>query len=149
MNMAEPVDATPADLEREMMQLGERARQAAALLATAATDQKQSALRAMAARIRAMQTRLLVANKNDVERAQATGKPGSFIDRLTLTPDRIDAMAKGLEDVAILPDPVGAVMANSPSTRQPKRPRFGLSTLWLKQLKISIMSGMGDSLLSE
>ena len=112
MNMAEPVDATPADLEREMMQLGERARQAAALLAMAATDQKQSALRAMAARIRAMQTRLLVANKNDVERAQATGKPGSFIDRLTLTPDRIDAMAKGLEDVAILPDPVGAVMAN-------------------------------------
>ncbi len=112
MNMAEPVGPKSADLERDMVQLGERARDAAALLATAPTEKKQSALRAMATRIRASQAQLLEANANDVERAQGAGKPASFIDRLTLTPGRIEAMAKGLEDVATLPDPVGAVMAN-------------------------------------
>jgi len=112
MNMAEPASSTAADLERDMMQLGERARDAAAVLAAAPSDQKQSALRAMAVRIRTSQSRFLAANANDVERTQALGKPASFIDRLTLTPDRIEAMAKGLEDVATLPDPVGAVMAN-------------------------------------
>jgi len=111
MNLAEPISSASADLERDMMQLGERARDAAATLAVAPTDQKQSALRAMAARIRTSQSQLLAANAGDVGRAQASGRQASFIDRLTLTPDRIEAMAKGLEEVATLPDPVGAVMA--------------------------------------
>ncbi len=112
MNQAEPISSISADLERDMMQLGERARDAAATLAVAPTDQKQSALRAMAVRIRASQPQLLAANAGDVERARAAGKQASFIDRLTLTPDRIETMARGLEEVATLPDPVGAVMAS-------------------------------------
>jgi len=112
MNMAETIAAAAVELERDMQALGEDARDAAHLLATAATAKKQAALHAMAARIRATQTQLLEANAKDVARATSAGKPASFIDRLTLTADRIEAMAKGLEDVAALPDPVGSVMAN-------------------------------------
>ncbi|MEM9471574.1 MAG: glutamate-5-semialdehyde dehydrogenase [Pseudomonadota bacterium] len=112
MNMAENIAAAAVDLERDMQALGNRARDAAHLLATAPTAAKQSALHAMAARIRAAETQLLEANAADVARATAAGKPASFIDRLTLTAERIEAMAKGLEDVASLPDPVGAVIAN-------------------------------------
>ncbi len=112
MNMAENIAAAAIDLERDMQALGNRARDAAHLLATAPTAAKQSALHAMASRIRAAEAPLLEANAADVARATAAGKPASFIDRLTLTAERIEAMAKGLEDVASLPDPVGAVMAN-------------------------------------
>ncbi len=112
MNMAETIAAEAVDLERTMQALGDNACDAATLLATAPTVEKQAALHAMASRIRACETQLLAANTTDVARATAAGKPASFIDRLTLTPERIEAMAKGLEDVAALPDPVGAVMAN-------------------------------------
>ena len=112
MNMAEDIAASAVDLERDMLALGDRARNAATLLATAPTASKQAALHAMASSIRASQAQLLAANAADVARAKAAGKPASFLDRLTLTPERIEAMAKGLEDVAGLPDPVGAVMAN-------------------------------------
>ncbi|WP_443111087.1 glutamate-5-semialdehyde dehydrogenase [Anderseniella sp. Alg231-50] len=112
MNMAETIAAAAVDLERDMLALGNRARDAATILATAPTADKQAALQAMASRIRASQARLLEANQSDVARAEATGKPASFIDRLTLTVERIEAMAQGLEAVAALPDPVGAVMAN-------------------------------------
>ncbi len=112
MNQAEPISSISADLERDMMQLGERARDAAATLAVAPTDQKQSALRAMAVRIRASQPQLLAANAGDVERAPGRGQTRLLLDRLTLTPERIEAMARGLEDLAGLPDPVGAVMAS-------------------------------------
>ncbi len=112
MNMAEDIAASAIDLERDMQALGDRARDAATILATAPTARKQAALHAMASSIRASQAQLLAANAADVARAKAAGKPASFLDRLTLTPERIEAMAKGLEDVAGLPDPVGAVMAN-------------------------------------
>ena len=112
MNMAEDIAASAVDLERDMQALGDRARDAATILATAPTARKQAALHAMASSIRASQAQLLAANAADVARAKAAGKPASFLDRLTLTPERIEAMAKGLEDVAGLPDPVGAVMAN-------------------------------------
>jgi len=112
MNMAETIATAAVDLERDMLGLGDRARNAATILATAPTEKKQAALRAMASRIRASEDELLAANATDNARSSAAGKPASFIDRLTLTPDRIEAMARGLEDVASLPDPVGAVMAN-------------------------------------
>ena len=112
MNMAEPIATASVDLERDMLALGDRARNAATILATAPTASKQAALRAMASRIRASEDQLLAANATDVARAGVAGKPASFIDRLILNADRIEAMARGLEDVASLPDPVGAVMAN-------------------------------------
>ncbi|NNJ73837.1 MAG: glutamate-5-semialdehyde dehydrogenase [Anderseniella sp.] len=112
MNMAETIATASVDLERDIQALGDRARDAATILATAPTARKQAALRAMASRIRASEDQLLAANATDVARAEAAGKPASFIDRLTLNAERIEAMARGLEDVASLPDPVGAVMAN-------------------------------------
>ena len=112
MNMAENIATAAVDLERDMRALGDRARDAATILATTPTARKQAALHAMASHIRAAETQLLAANAADVARAKTAGKPASFMDRLTLTAERIEAMAHGLEDVAGLPDPVGAVMAN-------------------------------------
>ena len=108
MNIATPVSAIAA----AMQALGEAARTAAHQLAIAPTSQKNAALLAMASAIRARKDELLQANARDVERTRTSGKPDSFIDRLTLTPDRIEAMARGLEDVAALPDPVGEVIAH-------------------------------------
>ncbi len=112
MSTAEKLDVNHAALAREMHTLGRDARAAAHQLATAPTSQKQAALLAMATNIRAAQDELLAANANDVARTRAAGKPASFVDRLTLTSQRIEAMAVGLEGVAALPDPVGQVMAN-------------------------------------
>ncbi|MBI2720005.1 MAG: glutamate-5-semialdehyde dehydrogenase [Rhizobiales bacterium] len=94
-----------------MLALGQAARRAARALALAATGQKNAALHAMAADIRKHANEIASENATDVDAARAKNLKDSFIDRLTLTPAHIEAMAKGLEDIAALPDPVGAVMA--------------------------------------
>jgi glutamate-5-semialdehyde dehydrogenase len=94
-----------------MLALGAAARAAARRLALAATPLKNAALKAMAADIRAHAGDIAAANAKDVADAGTKNLKDSFIDRLTLTPARIEAMARGLEDIAALPDPVGAVMA--------------------------------------
>src|SRR5262249_59672798 len=86
-------------------------RAAAAPLGGASTRVKDAVLRAAATRLRRDEARLLAANHTDVERARAAGESGAFIDRLTLTPGRIDHMARGLEEIAALPDPVGETIA--------------------------------------
>ncbi len=101
-----------ADTRTAMMALGAQARNAAAVLSTASTDVKNKALREMAAAIRARTDDLMAANARDLELAKSLDRKDSYIDRLTLTPERIEAMAKGVEDIAALPDPVGSVMAN-------------------------------------
>jgi glutamate-5-semialdehyde dehydrogenase len=108
MNVESPIGS----LDAQMQALGDAARAACQQLAIAPTSQKDKALHAMATAIRDRAQDLLAANADDVARTRDAGKASSFIDRLTLTPDRIEAMAKGLEDVAALPDPVGQVMAN-------------------------------------
>lgn len=94
-----------------MLAIGNAAREAQRILALAPTAQKNDALKAMAAEIRKAASVIASENAIDVARAQEKGVKGSFIDRLTLAPDRIEAMAKGLEDTAALPDPVGATMS--------------------------------------
>ncbi len=94
-----------------MLALGREARGAAQSLALASTEQKDEALLAAAARLRASQDGILQANNSDRHAAREAGRPASFIDRLTLTEGRIEAMARGLEEIAALPDPVGAVIA--------------------------------------
>jgi len=94
-----------------MQELGLKARKAAGVLALASTQQKNAALRAMAKAIRAAANRIIAANQSDVEAARAKNLRDSFIDRLTLTTDRVEAMASGLEDIAGLPDPVGTTLA--------------------------------------
>ena len=108
MNVASPVGA----LEAQMQAMGDAARAACSSLAIAPSSQKNDALKAMANSLRERSGDLLAANARDVARTREAGKAGSFIDRLTLTPERLEAMAKGLEDVATLPDPVGQAMAN-------------------------------------
>src|SRR5947209_1169622 len=87
------------------------ARGAARALAGASTAAKDAALRAAAARLRRDATAILRANADDVARTRAAGESAAFVDRLTLTTGRIDAMARGLEEIAALPDPVGETIA--------------------------------------
>src|SRR5436190_759125 len=87
------------------------ARGAARALAGASTAAKDAALRAAAARLRRDATAILRANADDVARARAAGESAAFVDRLALTTSRIDAMARGLEEIAALPDPVGETIA--------------------------------------
>ncbi|MCW5713201.1 MAG: glutamate-5-semialdehyde dehydrogenase [Bauldia sp.] len=100
----------PEALRREMDALGRRARAAAAELAIAPTAQKNGALRAMASAIRVRKADILAANEADLEGAGLLA--ASFRDRLTLNSARIESIAAGLDEVAALPDPVGAVIAD-------------------------------------
>ena len=97
------------DVKHYMQDLGQRARQAARELARADTDSKNRALRAMAAAVRQNVEQLLQANALDIATARSNGADAAFIDRLTLSPKGIEAMAQGLEQVAELPDPIGAI----------------------------------------
>ena len=90
--------------------LGQRARKAARGLVTASTEAKNTALREAARALRDATPDLLDANGKDVASVEGK-KPESFIDRLRLTEDRIEGMAKALEEIAELPDPVGRKLA--------------------------------------
>ena len=97
------------DLSAYMREVGERARAAARALARAPTHAKDSALDAIAAAIRRDQAKLLAANGRDVSGARATGNDAAFIDRLTLKPATVTAMADGLRQIAALSDPIGEI----------------------------------------
>jgi glutamate-5-semialdehyde dehydrogenase len=97
------------DVAAAVRELGVAARAAARELSRAATDTKNRALRAIAAEIRAGAKAILSANAADVRQARADGADGAFVDRLTLTPLLVEQMARGVEEVAALPDPVGAI----------------------------------------
>ncbi|SHF54675.1 glutamate-5-semialdehyde dehydrogenase [Kaistia soli DSM 19436] len=98
------------DVAATMDAIGRRARAAARRLALAPAGVKNAALNAMAAALRADAPAILAANALDVAAVSKEGALASFIDRLTLNPQRIEAMAAGVEEVAGLPDPVGIVL---------------------------------------
>ncbi|VUX46186.1 gamma-glutamylphosphate reductase [Candidatus Defluviicoccus seviourii] len=100
-----------ADIAAMMESLGRKARAAASVLATATTAAKNEALNASARSIRTHAPAILAANARDVEAARARGLNAALIERLVLNEARIEAMAKGLEEIALLPDPVGQVIA--------------------------------------
>jgi glutamate-5-semialdehyde dehydrogenase len=106
----ETADRKTGDLHAQMEALGARARKAAAVLAQAHADQKVKALHEAAAAIRRRTGEILAANRRDVEAAEAKGMAKAMVDRLLLTEARLEATAQGLETVAALPDPVGAVL---------------------------------------
>lgn len=99
------------DIPALMADIGRRAKAAAAALAQATSEQKDSALREAARAIRAQANMVQSENAKDMALGEEKGLSKPLLDRLLLTSDRIEAMAKGLEDIAGLPDPVGAVMA--------------------------------------
>jgi len=96
-----------ADVAAYMDGVGEAARSASRATARASTQAKNLALAGMAAAIRRDSALLAQANAADVAAARAAGHDAAFVDRLTLTPASIEAMARGLEEIAALPDPVG------------------------------------------
>jgi glutamate-5-semialdehyde dehydrogenase len=98
-------------LNDAILAMGIKARAAARMLALATTEQKNTGLKAMAAQIRKNVTALLAENKKDLEVAKAKNMKHAFIDRLMLNDARIEAMAKGLADVAALNDPVARVLS--------------------------------------
>jgi glutamate-5-semialdehyde dehydrogenase len=104
-------ESTNEALGAEMLALGRAARIAARTLRESSSAQRTGALKAAAAAIRARAQEILSANAKDIEAGKASGLSAALLDRLALDRERIEAMAKGVEDVASLPDPVGRELA--------------------------------------
>jgi glutamate-5-semialdehyde dehydrogenase len=115
----------------DIRQMAEDARRAARALAKAGGAGKDRALLAMAAGLTASRSRILAANAGDVAAARTAGQTPAFVDRLTLTESRIEAMARGVRQVADLPDPVGAItgMWRRPNGLQVGRMRVPLGVI--------------------
>jgi len=94
-----------------MRAIGRAARAAAAALSVATPDQKNRALRAAAAAMRARRHKIVAANERDLRDATAKGLSPALLDRLKLDDGRVEAMARGLEDIVRLEDPIGTVLA--------------------------------------
>ncbi|MBT4933140.1 MAG: glutamate-5-semialdehyde dehydrogenase [Rhodospirillaceae bacterium] len=99
------------DIPALMLDLGQAAKAAAAELAVASTDAKNTALRQAAQSLRDHSADILEANALDMAAGEEKGLKGSFLDRLLLSGERIEAMAVGLESIADLPDPVGVTLS--------------------------------------
>src|SRR5437016_8167415 len=110
-DMSAPLKAIDgnADLPTLMNELAAATRAAARVLSLASGQQKNRALEAMERAIRTNAAAILAANAEDVAEARGAGMTGAFLDRLTLTQARIDAMADGIATVRKIPDPVGVV----------------------------------------
>lgn len=100
-----------ADTAALMNEMGRAAKSAAAILAVASTERKNTALLEAAKAMLAAEAAILAANAEDMAAGREKGLTPALLDRLMLDSNRIRAIAQGLEDVANLPDPVGAVMA--------------------------------------
>src|SRR6266576_4140559 len=105
-----PAETAP-DLAQTMAEIGRRARGAASRLALAPAESKTAALKAAAAAIRSRANEILSANAEDLTEAKQAGIGSALLDRLALDPKRLEAVARGLEDIAAQPDPVGRVLA--------------------------------------
>jgi glutamate-5-semialdehyde dehydrogenase len=101
------------DLQGHALELGQRARVAARILALASTAVKDRWLARLAESLRGRADELLAANQRDLDAAPGYGLSGAQTDRLRLDSKRIEAMARGVEDVRELPDPVGEVMEST------------------------------------
>jgi glutamate-5-semialdehyde dehydrogenase len=99
------------DVRQAMLAMGQAARAAARKLALAPRQRKNGALMVAAAHLRTSARDIIAANTRDMEAAQKAGASKANLDRLMLNEARVEAMAKGLEDIAALPDPVGKVLA--------------------------------------
>jgi glutamate-5-semialdehyde dehydrogenase len=112
MNAANSIHAASADVAAVMNALGREAVAAAGVLALASPATKNLAMAGIAASLRAGRRELLAANAVDMEAARAKGLSGAMLDRLALDPGRIESMARGVEEIAALADPIGATIAH-------------------------------------
>ena len=97
------------NIQDYMQQVGQRARAASRTMACADTNAKNDALQAVADALLDDEASLLAANRKDMELGRTMGLDAAMLDRLELTPQRIVAMAEGLQQVVALPDPVGQI----------------------------------------
>jgi glutamate-5-semialdehyde dehydrogenase len=119
------------DVEQYMVELGRKARAASREVAASATAARNNALLAARDALDGARAELARANAEDLERGAANGLEGPLMDRLELTPARIDTMLEGLGQVAALPDPVGAIseMNTMPSGIKVGRMRVPLGVI--------------------
>lgn len=94
-----------------LIQLGKNAKNAATILAKASITDKNKALLAVADALVKEQDMILQANALDIKKGKEEGMKSSLLDRLLLTPERIEGMAEGIRQVVELPDPVGEVLS--------------------------------------
>ncbi len=122
---------TGLDTVDYMNQLGQQARVASRVMAAASTAQKNAALLAMVDAIDSSRDALLVANEKDLSAGRAKGLDSAMLDRLELTPARIDGMIEGLRQVAALEDPIGEItdLRYRPSGIQVGRMRVPLGVI--------------------
>lgn len=124
---------TPAitDIAAYMTDLGRRARIASQALARANTGQKNAALAAIANALEQERTAIESANQLDLHAGAAKGLDAALLDRLELTPARIDAMIAGVREIIALPDPIGAItdLNTRPSGIQVGRMRVSLGVI--------------------
>ena len=122
-----------ADLMRGM---GQAARAAALVLGLAPTEQKNRALRAAAAALRARAPQILAANDEDMREGAKRELSGALLDRLRLDDSRIDAMARGLTDIERLADPIG--LAEYLLAGEAKWDRYGIIDAIQKGVTMSV-----------
>lgn len=97
----------------ELEKIGTAAKSAARVLMCADTETKNRALLAIADALVGAREEILAANREDVTAGENSGMSRAFLDRLSLSPERIDGMAEGMRQVAALPDPVGRVLSDT------------------------------------
>ena len=134
-------------LEAEILAGLARARTAARRLALIGAERKNRTLGTLADALRSSTDRILAANREDVARARAAGDAPAFVERLTLTPDRIAAMARSVEAVAALPDPVGETIArwrrpNGLDIRQVRVPIGVVAIIYESRPNVTVDAGV-------
>lgn len=124
------VDPTE-NIATAVQEIGQRARAAGREVARSTTGTRNAALHSMAEQIEANASAIAAANQEDLAAARQAGLDAALVDRMELTPGRIQAMADGLREIAALPDPVGAIreIASRPSGIQVGRMRVPLGVI--------------------
>jgi glutamate-5-semialdehyde dehydrogenase len=127
----ETLATPPADVGAVMEQLGRAALEASSVLSQASTQQKNAALVAAAKAIRSSAADILAANAKDMEAARARNLSGALLDRLKLDERRIEGIARAIDEVVALPDPIGSVAAEwtRPNGLQIQRVRVPLGVV--------------------
>jgi glutamate-5-semialdehyde dehydrogenase len=118
-------------LRDDAIALGQRAREAARRLAQVSSEQKNQTLALTAKKLESQKEAILRENEKDLDLARREGLPNPLLDRIQLNPERIEAMAGGLRDIAVLPDPVREVlkMWRRPNGLQVGRMRIPLGVI--------------------
>jgi len=101
------------NIESQILEMGANARQAALQLSLLSAEQKNEILAAMAEGIRNHADLIISENKHDLEAAAENNLSMAMIDRLTLTPERVEAIAAGIDKVTTLPDPCGELLCDT------------------------------------